>query len=107
MRLIVHSGSGPEPTNGGCRRCPAGWGSPSRSKASRRWACRKRRSHDVDRRQPAFLRPGFDLNRSVTNIKVMIEFVRSLRKEHVVDLAIRSDEMDRERGFGRAHGPNV
>ena len=68
---------------------------------------KSRRSRDVDRRQPAFLRPGFDLNRSVTNIKVMIEFVRSLRKEHVVDLAIRSDEMDRERGFGRAHGPNV
>ena len=41
------------------------------------------------------------------NTKAMIEFVRCLRQEHVVNLAIRSNKMGGESGFGRAHGPNV
>ena len=65
------------------------------------------RSHDICRRETAFLLAGFNLNCRMMNAEAMVQLVRGFHQERIIDPAVRANKMDRERRLGRAHWPNV
>ena len=70
-------------------------------------AWRRIGSHHIGRREAAFALASFDLNRRMMDAEAILEFVGSIHQEAVAGLVAVAHEMNRQRRFRRAHGPDV
>ena len=60
-------------------------------------------------REPAYIFgvAGFDLQRGVGDLEAVLQFIADVMEKPVVEAGAGPHQMHGQRGFGRAHGPDV